>query len=66
MIQINIKQLLESQNKTKYWFVQEMNSSYQTINKLIDNQTDSIHFDTLDKICNILNCEISDVLIRYK
>ena len=66
MIQINIKQLLESQNKTKYWFVQEMNSSYQTINKLIDNQTDSIHFDTLDKICNILNCEISDVLIRDK
>ena len=66
MIKINIKQLLESQNKTKYWFVQEMNSSYQTINKLIDNQTDSIHFDTLDKICNILNCEISDVLIRDK
>lgn len=34
-----------------------MEGSYQALTKLMKNETISIHFSTLEKLCNILNCE---------
>ncbi len=57
MIQIILNELLEKRNKSKYWLVKEMEGSYQALTKLMKNETISIHFSTLEKLCNILNCE---------
>lgn len=45
MIQINVKELLKKQKKTKYWFVKQMEGGYQSLTRMMENQTSSIRFD---------------------
>ncbi len=66
MIQINVKELLKKQNKTKYWFVKQMEGGYQSLTRMMENQTTSIRFDTLEKMCDIFDCEIGDIIVRKK
>lgn len=66
MICINVEQLLKKQKKSKYWFVKNMGGSYQSLSNLINNTTTSIHFETLERICEILDCEPGDIIIRKK
>lgn len=65
MVQIVIDELLSQKNKSKYWFIKEMNGSYQSLSKLIDNASSGITFETLEKACTVLNCEPGD-LIKIK
>lgn len=57
MIQVRVNELLKKHNKTKYWFVKEMEGGYQSLTRLMNNETISIHFSTLEKLCNIFDCE---------
>lgn len=66
MIQLQIKELLKKQKKTKYWFVKNMEGGYQSLTRLMNNETSSIKFETLKKMCDIFNCEISDIVVRKK
>jgi putative transcriptional regulator len=66
MIQIRVKELLKKQKKSKYWFVKNMEGGYQSLSHLMDNETTAIHFDTLEKICDILECEPGDIIVRRK
>jgi len=56
----------KEKNKTKYWFVKNMEGGYQSLSHLIDNQTSAIRFETLEKLCNILECDPGDILILKK
>lgn len=66
MIQLQIKELLKKQKKTKYWFVKNMEGGYQALTRLMNNETASIKFETLEKMCDIFDCEISDIVVRKK
>lgn len=66
MIQLKVNELLKKQKKTKYWFVKNMEGGYQSLSHLMDNETTAIHFDTLEKICDILECEPGDIIVRRK
>lgn len=66
MISINIDDILTHKNKTRYWLAKETGVTYPNIVKLIEGKTTSIKFEVLDKICDVLNCDISDILKREK
>lgn len=55
---------LKSKKKTRYWLSKEIGYTYKTIKKLCDNETTSIKFDLLDKICDVLDCEPGDIIKR--
>ena len=61
MIRLRILDILEEQNHTKYWLYKQMDLSYQNFNRMVTNQTSSIHFDNLEKLSQILNCSIGDL-----
>ena len=61
MVYLNINELLKQKKKTRYWLVQKMNSDYQTINAMADNETTGIKFNTIDKLCKILECTPNDL-----
>lgn len=65
MVYLNIKELLKKQNKTKYWLVKNMESGYQTVSAMIDNKTKGIRFETIEKLCNLLECTPND-LFKFK
>ena len=64
--QIQVKELLKKQKKTKYWFIKNMEGGYQSLTRMMKNKTTSIRFDTLEKMCDIFDCDISDVIVRKK
>lgn len=66
MIQVNVKELLKKQKRSKYWFVKNMEGGYQALTRLMENQTNSIRFDTLEKMCDLFDCEIGDIIVRKK
>jgi putative transcriptional regulator len=56
MIKLIVLDLLEKKGKTKYWLYKQMGMSYQNFNKMINNQTQSIRYDNIEAICQILEC----------
>lgn len=66
MVYLNIEQLLKKKNKTKYWLVNKMESDYQTINAMINNETKGIKFVTIEKLCTILECTPNELIIIKK
>lgn len=66
MIQVNVKELLKKQKRSKYWFVKNMEGGYQSLSHLMNNETRSIHFDTLEKMLNLFDCEIGELIVIKK
>jgi len=64
MIKLRIEQLLQEQDKSKYWLVKKLESNYTVINKMLANETTSISFETIDKLCEIFQCQPGDLFIR--
>jgi len=60
---VNIDNILKEQNKTRYWLSRTIGYSYPSLMQLCNNQTDSIQFHILEKMCIALNCTPSDILI---
>lgn len=61
MVRLRILEILEEQNHTKYWIFKQMDLSYQNFNRMVTNQTQSIRFENLDKLSDILGCPIGDL-----
>lgn len=66
MVYLRIKELLDEQKKSKYWFIKNMEGSYRSLSNMMDNKTNGIRFDTIDKLCNIFNCEVGEIIGRKK
>lgn len=62
ILKIKINEVLEKQNKSKYWLSKQTGMTAQNVGKLVNGQTASVRFENLDAICKALNCEISDIL----
>lgn len=59
---VKIDQVLEQQNKTRYWLSIQTGITYPNIRNLCNGETTSFRFDKIDKICSVLNCQIADIL----
>ena len=63
LIKLNIQYLLDDKNKTRYWLVKNMDSNYETINRLCDNNAVAIQLETIEKLCRVLDCTPNDLFI---
>lgn len=63
MIEVHLDEQLEKQGRTFYWLAKETGISYTTLWRLKKGHAKGINFDTLESICNALECAIGDVLI---
>ena len=61
MIYINIKELLKEKGKTKYLLIKNMEGSYQSISHMMNNETTGIKFETIEKLCKLLECTPNDL-----
>ena len=62
MVKLNVLSLLEQNGKSKYWLWKQLGMSYQNFNKMLNNGTQSIKYETLDALCGIFNCTPNDIL----
>ena len=66
MIVCKLKSLLEKKGKTLYWLSKETGVAYNSLKNIRDNKTQAISWVVLEAICEALDCEPGDVLIRNK
>ncbi|MDE6058953.1 MAG: helix-turn-helix transcriptional regulator [Clostridia bacterium] len=64
MMKLRVLELLEEKQKTKYWLYMQLGMSYQNFNKMVTNQTKSIRYETIESLCQIFECEPSDLFER--
>lgn len=62
MVRLRILAILEEQEHTKYWLYKRMDMmSYRNFKNIVENETSSIRFETLDKLSRILNVSIGEL-----
>lgn len=61
MIKLKVLELLEQQQKTKYWLYKQMGMSYQNFNNMIHNKTKSIRYENIETLCLLLKCTPNDL-----
>ena len=64
MLKLRILDILDEQGKTKYWLCKKMEMHYVSFKKMVENDTTSIRFDTLDSMSKILNVPVGDLFIQ--
>lgn len=65
MVQLRILDILEKQGHTKYWLYKRMDMmSYRNFKNIIENETSSIRFETLDKLSRILGIPVGELFIQ--
>jgi putative transcriptional regulator len=64
MIQPKLSEVLEAQGKTMYWLAAETGIAYSTLHRLGKARAQSVDFRVLDLICDKLDCQPGDLLVR--
>ena len=64
-MRLRILDILKEKGKSKYWLYIQLGLSYQNFNKIVNNQTQSIKFENLKAICDILECTPNDLFEEY-
>ena len=63
---IKLREMLDQKNKSIYWLNKETGIASSTLSRICNNKTISIEFSVLDKICDALDCNVSDILEHTK
>ena len=61
MIEVRIDDLLKAHGRTFYWLAKETGISHTTLWRLKKGRALGINFITLEKLCEILDCQPGDV-----
>lgn len=61
MVRLRVAEILKEQNKTRYWLCKHMEMHYVSFKKMIENDTTSIRFETLDKLSTLLQVPVGDL-----
>jgi putative transcriptional regulator len=64
MIEVRVKELLQERSRTFYWLAKQTGISHTTLWRLKKGKAYGVTLDTLDKICQALDCQPGDIL-RY-
>ncbi len=62
MIEVRVNELLQQRNRTFYWLAKETGISHTTLWRLKKGKAYGITLETLDKICQALDCQPGDIL----
>lgn len=63
MAKVILKEYLSEKGIKISWLSKKSGIARPTLSNLINNKTDGIKFDTVENICEALDCGIEDILI---
>ncbi len=61
MVHLNLKYLLEKNGKSKYWLVNQLESNYTAVNKMINQESRAIRFETIEQLLELFDCTIEEL-----
>jgi putative transcriptional regulator len=63
-VKVQLKTIRERRKISQNALARSLEMSLNTVQRIEANKVKSIPFDTLDKICTALNCEVAELLVR--
>ena len=66
MIKLTLDNYIDENNVSRYALAQKTGIQYQIIDNYYKNKVVRYDSDVLNKICNALNCQISDIIVFEK
>lgn len=63
-IRVRLRELLERRGMAQTELQARSGLGYSTINALYHGKTERVEFATLDKLCEVLSCEVGEILER--
>ncbi len=63
-VKITLKQVRQARNLSQNKLAQLIGMTLQTVQRIEYGEAKSIPLDTLDKLCEALNCQTGDLLVR--
>lgn len=61
IIRLRIKEILEERGKSNYWLSQQLGMCYRNYHNIVTNKTSAIRFDTMERLCEILDIPVSEL-----
>lgn len=61
---MRIDEMLEARGRSLYWLAKQSGVAYSTLWKLKTADTQGVSFGVLDRICEALECDPGDLLVR--
>lgn len=61
MVTMRINTLLKQKGKSAYWLYKQLNMSYQSFQRLRNNETRSISRENIEALCQIFDCTPNDL-----
>ena len=65
MIRLNIEKQLKKIAKSRYWLGHQLGMSDYNLKRIIDGKTKSIRFETIEALCQLLECTPNDLIEFY-
>jgi putative transcriptional regulator len=66
MIKFRLREILEERGRTVYWLWKQTGIRYATVWQMANGEATRVNLDVLDRICEALECEPGDLLVRVK
>jgi putative transcriptional regulator len=63
-VKLLIDELLEENGRTAYWLSVETGIAHSVMHKLRYGKLESIRLDYIDRICEALDCQPGDLIVR--
>ena len=64
MVQLRVSEILIEKGLSRYWLCKRLGMHYVSFKKMLENNTDSIRFDTIDRLAKALDVPVSDLLVQ--
>ncbi|RHA50480.1 helix-turn-helix domain-containing protein [Lachnospira eligens] len=64
MYKLNVKNLLDAKGKTQYWLSKQTGISANNVSKIYNGETINIRLDTINKLCEALECTPCELFIK--
>lgn len=61
MVTVRIHTLLKQKGKSAYWLHKQLGMSYQSFQRLRNNETRSISRENIEALCQIFDCTPNDL-----
>ena len=62
MVKVKLQEILDREDRSLNWVASKTGIAYSTLHKLNNNNTTSISFNTIDKLCKLFNCNTIDII----
>lgn len=61
MVKVKANELLAKSGHSKYWLYKRMGLGYQNLSHILDGKTTAMKYDTMEKLCELLECTPNDL-----